>query len=194
MTMAKLFYVIGPSGAGKDSLLNHLRQHYSPDDGIAVAHRYITRDANAGGENYISLSEEEFLHRKEAGLFFMDWQSHGYYYGIGLEVSIWLGRGINVVVNGSRGYLPEARVRFNNVRPILVHVETDILRERLLARGREPNTQIEKRLARASQSDSDLLSSNTVLKVDNNGPIELAGKALFDLIMSEVGCSRQVAI
>lgn len=193
MIMAKLFYIIGPSGAGKDALINYLRKHFKPEDGIAFAHRYITRDANAGGENHVALSEKEFLHRQEAGLFSMDWQSHGNYYGIGLEIEGWLGRDINVVVNGSRSYLSEARNRFENLCPILVYVDSDVLRNRLLFRGRESDDEIEQRLAKAKQDESYFVSQNDILRVENNGSLEEAGKHLFDLIVEEKNCIQQQA-
>lgn len=57
--MGKLIWLMGPSGSGKDSLLSALRQREHSQ--LLVAHRYITRVANAGSENHIALSEQEFL-------------------------------------------------------------------------------------------------------------------------------------
>lgn len=56
--MGRLIWLMGPSGSGKDSLLSALRQREHSQ--LLVAHRYITRDANAGSENHIALSEQEF--------------------------------------------------------------------------------------------------------------------------------------
>ncbi|WP_245601050.1 nucleoside/nucleotide kinase family protein [Marinobacterium jannaschii] len=44
-----LFYLVGASGAGKDSLLEGVRQRLRPEHYCYVAHRYITRPAAAGG-------------------------------------------------------------------------------------------------------------------------------------------------
>ena len=52
--MGRLIWLMGPSGSGKDSLLSALRQREHSQ--LLVAHRYITRDANAGSENHIALS------------------------------------------------------------------------------------------------------------------------------------------
>ena len=52
--MGKLIWLMGPSGSGKDSLLEVLRQQEHSD--LLVAHRYITRPATAGCENHIALS------------------------------------------------------------------------------------------------------------------------------------------
>lgn len=46
--MGKLIWLMGPSGSGKDSLLAELRQQEQAQ--LLVAHRYITRAANAGNE------------------------------------------------------------------------------------------------------------------------------------------------
>ena len=59
--MGKLIWLMGPSGSGKDSLLAELRLREQTQ--LLVAHRYITRDASAGSENHIALSEREFFTR-----------------------------------------------------------------------------------------------------------------------------------
>ena len=84
--MAMLYYVIGPSGAGKDSVLGWLRTHLPADGRVLFAHRYITRPATAGGENHVELSVAEFALRRDAGLFCLHWASHGLHYGVGREV------------------------------------------------------------------------------------------------------------
>lgn len=192
MITAKLFYIIGPSGAGKDSLIEYIRQRCTSQSGIAVAHRYITRNPDAGGENHVALSKDEFIYRKKSGLFAMDWHRHETHYGIGIEVEHWLLAGMHVVVNGSRSYLPEAEKRFENLCPIFVHVDIKVLRERLLSRGRESVAQIEKRLAKAREDESYYLSRDTILKVENNGSLAEAGENLWKLIGSD-GNLRELA-
>ena len=122
MPKGKLFYVIGASGAGKDSLMNHARQQLAGSQPIVFAHRYITRPAEAGGENHISLFPAEFNNRKALGLFAMEWESHGQQYGIGIEIKTWLVSGINVVVNGSREYLSVVGERFPEMSVILIRL------------------------------------------------------------------------
>ncbi|HKQ31163.1 MAG TPA: DUF1045 domain-containing protein, partial [Burkholderiales bacterium] len=74
----RLFYVVGPSGAGKDSLLHYVKERLGDHRSIAFAHRYITRAADAGGENHVALDEAEFARRESAGAFAMHWDSHGH--------------------------------------------------------------------------------------------------------------------
>jgi ribose 1,5-bisphosphokinase len=109
MPEGALFYIIGPSGSGKDSLMRYSRDRLDGTDGVVFTHRYITRPVEPQGENHVALSEGEFKARAAAGLFALHWRSHGLHYGIGCELDHWLAAGLKVVVNGSRGYLPEAR-------------------------------------------------------------------------------------
>ncbi|PKH22687.1 ribose 1,5-bisphosphate phosphokinase PhnN [Enterobacterales bacterium CwR94] len=147
--MARLIWLMGASGSGKDSLLQALRE--SPPSGLLVAHRYITRAANAGGENHIALSEAEFLRRQQQGLFSLHWQAHQHSYGLGVEIDLWLSRGLDVLVNGSRWHLQHAEARYGqHLLPIALQVSLPVLEARLRARGREDEAQITQRLQRAA--------------------------------------------
>ncbi|MEA3120469.1 MAG: ribose 1,5-bisphosphokinase, partial [Paraburkholderia sp.] len=95
----RIVYVMGPSGAGKDTLLSFARARLGSAP-VLFAHRYITRAAEAGGENHVHLSHEEFRTRADQNLFALQWSSHGLHYGIGVEIDTWMGRGFTVVVNG----------------------------------------------------------------------------------------------
>ena len=99
---ATLFYLIGPSGAGKDALLTYAREHLAGSIPVLFSHRYITRPSQVGGENHVALTEAEFYQRQQLGLFALSWQSHQCAYGIGLEIDTWMQAGAHVVVNGSR--------------------------------------------------------------------------------------------
>lgn len=147
--MSKLIWLMGPSGSGKDSLLSALRQQ--EHERLLVAHRYITRAADAGCENHVALSAKEFDQRQQQGLFALSWQAHHQSYGVGVEMDIWLEAGFDVVVNGSRQHLQQARERYAEALvPICLQVSTDVLRYRLEQRGRENTEQIEQRLQRAA--------------------------------------------
>jgi len=183
MIMAKLFYVIGASGAGKDSLIHHVRQNMPDDASIMYAHRYITRPADAGGENHVALSIREFEHRKELGCFAMHWFSHETHYGIGKEINVWLSHGLNVVMNGSRGYLQEAKKLFPELIPVLISVNPEVLSDRLYARGRESSSQIKQRLIQAVKLENEV-KHYQLIKVENNGLLEDAGKALLNSILN----------
>ncbi len=176
---ARLIYVVGASGSGKDSLMSYARHRLANESQVVFAHRYITRSADAGGENHVALTQEEFDSRRRAGLMAMHWESHGHAYGLGIEVNQWLAKGITVVVNGSREYLETAAQRYPELVPVWVEVSPEVLRARLQARGREGAEEIEKRLARAPKNQ--VLGRRGEL-IRNDGELRLAGDTLVNLI------------
>jgi ribose 1,5-bisphosphokinase len=179
MAEGKLYYVIGPSGSGKDSLMRYARERLAGNPGMVFAHRYITRPVELQGENHIALTENEFDARLAAGLFAMQWNSHGLRYGIGRELDIWLTKGCKVVMNGSREYLQQARDRYPELAAVWVAVSSEVLEARLQARGRENAAQIAARVARAAQFR---LDGGGAYVVDNDGPLEQGGEQLLALI------------
>lgn len=177
MSQGHLYYVMGPSGAGKDSVLGWVREHGIPH-GVLCAHRYITRPAHAGGENHVALSEAEFQSRAQRGLFALTWQAHGLHYGIGREVEHWLARGADVLVNGSRSAYALADKHFPALRPVLITASHESMSRRLAARGRETEADIAARLAR----DPACHVPPEALVIHNDGCLADAGAQLLEAI------------
>lgn len=190
MAEGKLFYVIGPSGSGKDSLMRYARERLASDPRVVFAHRYITRPVELHGENHVALTEAEFDARQAAGLFAMHWSSHGLRYGIGQEINFWLAKGCNVVVNGSREYLAEARRRYPALTAILVTVSPEILAARLRARGRETEDQISERIVRARQF---MRPEGRLEIIENDDELHVAGDRLVQLL-SAASTSEPVSV
>jgi ribose 1,5-bisphosphokinase len=164
----RLIYLMGPSGSGKDSLIDAARQALA-SRGCRVARRVITRSSEAAGEHADSVSPSEFERLRQDAAFAMSWEANGLSYGIPRQIDVWLAQGADVLVNGSRGHLAQARRRYPGLLPVLLRVDEAVLRQRLLARGREPLAQIDQRLARnrlfihASQADVQLLDNSGAL-------------------------------
>lgn len=177
----RLFYVIGASGAGKDSLLNYARQQLKNIPTIAFAHRYITRPASTDGENHVALSEEEFMIRVRNGMIVLHWQSHGNNYGVGSEINSWLANGIDVVVNGSREYLPTAAKLFPEIQPILINVSEKVLLRRLLGRYREGREEIAARINRSKIVSISEEWSNLHI-INNDSKLENAGEEFIEFM------------
>ena len=176
----RLFYLVGASGCGKDSLMTYARQHLVGDDIVFFAHRYITRLSADGGENHIALRHDEFIKRLEKGFFAMHWQSYGIHYGIGIEIDHWLAKGCRVVVNGSRAYLPKAKDRYPNLKVIWIDASHAELKRRLEARGRETAAQIMARLDRNRKLKKALIGGiPDPIIVNNNGALDTAGQMLI---------------
>jgi ribose 1,5-bisphosphokinase len=174
----QLVYVMGPSGAGKDSVIGFARQAGNPKK-IAVAHRYITRPAAADAENHIALSESEFEARRQAGWFALNWHSHGLNYGIGREIDLWLNSGRIVIINGSRAHLPEAARHYPNLLPVLVTAPAEVRLARLQARSRESGGDIQARINRRVKL-GDL--AERIVEIDNSQALDIAGTAFLRLL------------
>lgn len=178
----RLFYLMGPSGAGKDSLLDACRGQRVAGHWLQVAPRHITRRSEAGGENHIALTPAAFQQSLDDGLFALHWQANGRLYGIGIEIDHWLAAGDAVLVNGSRAYLDEARARYGNVLvPVMVCVAPGIQRQRLLERGRETPEEIEARIERSIRLQDQL--GDELATVQNDGTLADATARLKDLIL-----------
>ncbi|MBX9701143.1 MAG: phosphonate metabolism protein/1,5-bisphosphokinase (PRPP-forming) PhnN, partial [Acetobacteraceae bacterium] len=112
----RLVAVVGPSGAGKDTLLAGARAALAGDASVRFVRRAITRPANAGGEDHRALTEAEFAAELAAGGFALHWEAHGLRYGIPRGIKTDLAAGRVVVANLSRAVLAEAEARY----PLLV--------------------------------------------------------------------------
>lgn len=191
----RLIYLMGPSGSGKDSLLNAARERLAERDCV-IARRVITRSAEAVGEDAIGVSPAEFDQQEAAGAFALSWRANGLAYGIPRQIDDWLAAGQDVLVNGSRGYLPLARERYPELLAILMQVDEAALRQRLKARGRESAEQIEARLARSRElqlpsatvaGDSDEGESQWLL--NNSGPLDQTVTQLLQLLSDARACA-----
>jgi len=148
----RLFLIVGPSGAGKDTVIAALAARIAAANDVLLARRIITRPVQPGGaEQHLPVTPDAFARLRATGAFALDWDSHGLSYGIGTEVRAWLAAGTTVIANGSRAALPAARVAFGAAliaTEITARPET--LATRLAARGRESAADIAARLARTN--------------------------------------------
>ncbi len=147
MKSGRLFIVVGPSGAGKDTLIAGAKALH-PD--LHWARRVITRAEVPGGEPFEGVSIAEFEARRAAGEFALHWQAHGLCYGVPCTEIAPRDQGQDVLINGSRGAIQAALAAFPDMIVLRISAPSHILAERLAARGRESKEDILARLARAS--------------------------------------------
>jgi ribose 1,5-bisphosphokinase len=176
----RLIYVVGPSGAGKDTVLSWVKQHLTGGAPVMFARRAITRPAFPGGEAHLPMTPEEFFAAQAHGDFAMSWRANGQCYGIGAEIRIWLASGLTVVVSGSREYLPNAMRDFPDLEVAVITAPQSVLRTRLQSRGRESGPIIEQRLNRQFA----LPPARVSLEVVNDGDPAHAGRALLQHILA----------
>ena len=142
-----LIAVVGPSGAGKDTLMSGARAVIAQDTRFRFVRRAITRPAEAGGEDHEALSESSFTARRAAGGFALSWEAHGLRYGIPRDIEEDIAARRVVIANLSRAVLQEASARYR-LRVLNITAPMEVLAARLAARGRESLADIAARLAR----------------------------------------------
>ena len=179
-----LVYVVGPSGAGKDTLMNGARARLAGDDTFVFVRRHITRPADAGGEDHIEIGAAEFDANAREGAYILSWQAHGLSYGIPKEIAGAVAAGKIAVVNGSRACIDMARERFSRIRIVHVTAPEAVLRRRLEARGRETMADVQARLGRAQAVESDAPDTVTL---QNDSDIE-TGISRFVALLQ--GCPK----
>lgn len=172
----RLVAIVGPSGAGKDTLLaGALAQR----PGLVLARRVITRPEEAGGEPYEGVSLVEFEARKARGAFALHWVAHGLSYGIPSAILPQIQAGRTVLFNGSRAVLPRAQALFPDLAVILITAERTVLRARLAARGRESGEDLDRRLARAAAAMPEGIAHEMI---DNSGAVDKGVQALVAVL------------
>jgi ribose 1,5-bisphosphokinase len=171
---SRLIFVVGPSGAGKDSLLRWLMGHARPQGGLHLARRCITRaPADAGDEQHEALTPEQFEHCAQSGAFALDWRAHGLGYGIRHGELAVLASGGWLMVNGSRAAVTQARERFPGLTLLHLTASPQALVQRLQHRARESAVQVQQRLQRALEPSLQNLSD--ALEVRNDASLQAAG-------------------
>ncbi|MFT6558921.1 phosphonate metabolism protein/1,5-bisphosphokinase (PRPP-forming) PhnN [Sneathiella sp.] len=174
-----LILVVGPSGVGKDTLLDTAKEYLAEDDQYIFPRRIITRPQDATGEDHKAVTPEEFAKMKARKTFALFWHAHGLDYGIPVSTLRDVANGNTVIVNVSRTVIAEAEEKFKAVKVAYINAKPDILRQRLLARGRETDQDIEKRIDRASHYKP---SGHNIVHIDNSGPLESAVQSFIRLI------------
>ncbi len=158
-----LFLVVGPSGAGKDTLLEGARAALAGDRRYVFARRVITRSADAGGEDHEAVGTGEFARRRERGDFMAWWSAHDLDYGLPRGLLDDLAAGRHVVANVSRSVIGDIAGRVATVRVVEITAPPDVLAARLENRGREEARGVAARLARKGAKVPSSIAVTTVM-------------------------------
>lgn len=170
MDTGALALVVGPSGAGKDTLIGAAREALAGDERYLFVRRIVTRKAFVHIEDHDSIDFEDFARQKAKGAFALDWEAHGLHYALPAAVDGALLAGRIVVANVSRAVIPAARRKYPNCCVLLVTAGAEVRASRLLARGRERKADIEARLAREG---APVPAGLMPIMIDNSGALEI---------------------
>ncbi|MBP1886185.1 phosphonate metabolism protein/1,5-bisphosphokinase (PRPP-forming) PhnN [Sinorhizobium mexicanum] len=174
-----LIVVVGPSGAGKDSVMGFAAHHFAHRPDILFVRRVITRPSDAGSEVHESVSAAEFENMSRNGAFAVSWQAHGLSYGVPVEIADRVTSGMTAIVNGSRAALPAIRSAFGTIAVALVTADPAVLAKRLAERGRESEEDVLRRLTRQTP---DVVAGPDVTVIDNSGRLDVAGQRFVALV------------
>lgn len=171
-----LVLVVGPSGAGKDTLINAARAALAGDEGFVFARRVITRDAIASLEDHDTIDLAGFEAARDRGDYALHWEAHGLCYGIPASIDDDIAAGRTVVMNGSRRMIGDAQGRYPRSMVVLVTADPAVRAKRLAGRGRESEADIAARLAHEGAPVPDGIET---VRIDNSGDLDAAVAALI---------------
>ena len=159
----RLILVVGPSGAGKDTIIAGIKTVCKGNPMVVFPRRVVTRPTSSA-EEHDSLDEPAFDQAANAGNFAFWWQAHGLKYGIPRSVEDDIRAGRTVVCNVSRAVVAGVRARFSSVFVVMVTAPPNILAARLAGRSRGTDGQLDLRIRRNdffTDFEPDLTINNT---------------------------------
>lgn len=176
----RLVLVVGPSGAGKDTLLGLAKAVCADDRNIVFPRRLITREASASEDNE-EVSAEAFERAVADGDYAMHWQAHGHRYALAQTIDDEIRAGRTVIANVSRTVISAARRYYANVVVVSITAPPDVLAARLAMRARASDGRLEQRLARTV----DETTAAPDFTVVNSGTTEYHARQLVRIIRGE---------
>jgi ribose 1,5-bisphosphokinase len=176
----RLILVVGPSGAGKDTLLGLARAACAAVDSIVFPRRVVTRAASLFEDNE-QISPEAFRQACTQGDFAVHWEAHGHGYGLPHAIDDDIRAGRTVVANVSRGVVATMRRAYADVTVVSVTAPPEILSQRLAARARSSDGQLAGRLGRAVAG----AAIAPDVTISNVGSVEYHARELVRIIKSD---------
>lgn len=173
----RLVLVVGPSGAGKDTLMAGARAVCGADPTIVFPRRVITRRSSAA-EDHDTLEPDAFDHAAQNGAFAFWWEAHGLKYGIPRSAELDICAGRTLVCNVSRGIVANVRARYARVDCVLITAPPAVLAQRLDARGRPSDGPLAQRI----QRNDTFADFRADFVIDNSGAPEMSIQRLLDVI------------
>lgn len=157
----RLVLVVGPSGAGKDTLLGIAKVACLGESNVAFARRVVTREPSAAEDNLQS-TPEAFRAMIAAGEFALHWQAHGHAYGLLRTIDNEIRAGRTVVANVSRTVIAQARQTYDKVVVVMVTAPPDVLARRITQRARTSDAMSSDRIGRSA---GDEIADFTIMNV-----------------------------
>ncbi len=171
--------VVGPSGAGKDTLLRLASKELAENDDIVFLRRYITRKPDASEDNFF-LDDYTFGFLKSRDFFVSSWQAHQNLYGIARHSFEQASPATTFICSVSRGAVADFEALCPQTATIEITARPEVVARRLRARGRESDAGIAHRLKRADRG----VKALHLIRFDNSAPLEQSHPAFLRLLLS----------
>ena len=146
----RLVLVVGPSGAGKDTLINGARLECEDDSTVVFPRRVVTRPPSVY-EDHETVDLETFNRGVADRKFALWWDAHGHRYGVPIFIDDDIRSGRTVICNVSRTVVDVARRQYAHVAVVLITAPQHILEARLATRERPSDGDLAGRIARSVQ-------------------------------------------
>jgi ribose 1,5-bisphosphokinase len=176
----RLVLVVGPSGAGKDTLLGLARAACADDGNIVFPRRAITREASASEENE-EVSIGTFQEALTRGEYAMHWEAHGHCYALPRAIDDEIRAGRTIIANVSRTVIGAMRRAYANVVVVSITAPPDVLADRLAMRKRSSDGKLEARLGRTVEDEA----AAPDVTIVNTGSAEYHSRQLVRVIKGE---------
>jgi ribose 1,5-bisphosphokinase len=160
----RLILVVGPSGAGKDTLLGLARAACADDGNVVFPRRVITREASASEENE-EVSVGTFQAALTRGEYAMHWEAHGHCYALPRAIDDDIRAGRTIVVNVSRTVIGAMRRAYADVVVVSITAPPNVLADRIAMRARSSDGGIENRLRRTVEDDASAAPDVTIVNI-----------------------------
>jgi ribose 1,5-bisphosphokinase len=149
----RLILVVGPSGAGKDTLLGLAKAACADDPNIVFPRRVITRQASVSEDNE-EVSVGTFQESVAGGHFAVHWEAHGHCYALLRAIDDDIRAGCTVVANVSRTVIAKMRRIYADVVVVSITAPPNVLAERIALRARGSDGRHDQRLNRMVEDAS----------------------------------------
>ena len=144
----RLVLVVGPSGAGKDTLLGLAKAACVDDTSIVFPRRIVTREASEFEDNQ-QVSLDAFRQALATDAYAVHWEAHGHRYALARAIDDDIRAGRIVIANVSRTVISAMRLAYADVVVISITAPPEVLAQRLAARKRASDGNIGQRLGRS---------------------------------------------
>jgi ribose 1,5-bisphosphokinase len=184
-----LVLVVGPSGAGKDTLIGLMRALGAGQSSIVFPRRIVTRAASTH-EDHDCMSGADFAKAAQAGAFALSWQAHGLSYAIPATIYSDLQRGAAAVCNVSRSVIVDARAQYASCAVVLVTAPRDVLLARVAQRNRPSDGDVARRVDRVAPTSEDIQPD---IVIENVGDPATGATQLLNFVMRRAAANARLS-